>query len=44
MDQYGWRPDQEFVRERRRALVGDGAWTLEYEHMGDAVVWLESLT
>lgn len=44
MDQYGWRPDEEYVRKRRRALLRDGAWTLKYERVEDAVAWLGSLT
>jgi hypothetical protein len=38
------RPDLEHAEARRRELLRYGVWTLEYEHVEDAVAWLESIT
>lgn len=40
---YGARPDREYAEERHRALLAQGAWTLHYEHVEDAIAWLGSL-
>lgn len=41
---YGMRPDLDHAQARRRELLRNGVWTLEYEHVEDAVAWLGSLT
>jgi hypothetical protein len=41
---YDTRPDRGHAEERYRALLRHGVWTLEYEHIEDAVEWLGPLT
>ncbi|MEO5926375.1 MAG: hypothetical protein ABIR70_21310 [Bryobacteraceae bacterium] len=40
---YDTRPDRTYAEERYRSLLRDGAWTLEYESVWDAVRCLEAL-
>jgi hypothetical protein len=41
--QYDTRPDRAYAEDRYRALLGHGAWVLEYEDVWDAVGCLETL-